>query len=119
MRGGFALFSLPFYIDAVNQVGFSQSTLLVPTLDAGLTVNANLANPFPAGVLEPPGASWACDVARSGGEHGPDRAPEHPRPALCRQPAARAAGPRGGGSRVRAQRELDVRVANVELNPVP
>ena len=57
MRGGFALFSVPFYIDAVNQVGFSQSTLLVPTLDAGLTFNANLANPFPGGVLEPPGAS--------------------------------------------------------------
>jgi hypothetical protein len=57
VRGGFAMFSVPFYIDAVNQSGFSQSTLLVPTLDAGLTFNANLANPFPGGVLEPPGAS--------------------------------------------------------------
>lgn len=57
LRGGFAIFSTPFYIDAVNQSGFSQSTLLVPTLDAGLTFIADLANPFPGGVIEPPGAS--------------------------------------------------------------
>ncbi len=57
LRGGFAIFSIPFYIDAVNQSGFSQSTLLVPTLDAGLTFMADLANPFPGGVLVPPGAS--------------------------------------------------------------
>ena len=107
VRGGFALFSVPFYIDAVNQVGFSQSTLLVPTLDAGLTVNANLANPFPGRRARAAGCLvGAGDVARPGGEHCAHRAPEHPRPALCRQPAARAAGPRGGGGRVRAQREL-------------
>jgi len=57
VRGGIAVFSVPFYIDGVNQSGFSQSTLLVPTLDAGRTFIADLANPFPGGVLEPPGAS--------------------------------------------------------------
>jgi hypothetical protein len=57
LRGGFAIYSVPFYLDGVNQSGFSQSTNLVPTLDAGLTFNADLANPFPGGVLEPLGAS--------------------------------------------------------------
>ena len=119
VRGGFALFSIPFYIDAVNQVGFSQSTLLVPTLDAGLTVNANLANPFPAGVLEPPGAS--SGLATSLGQ-AVNVVPIERRSALARRYA------------VSLQRELpgrtvaevafvrndnyDMRVP-VELNPVP
>ena len=81
MRGGFALYSVPFYIDAVNQVGFSQSTLLVPTLNAGLSFNANLANPFPGGVLEPTGAS--SGLATSLGQAVntcAHRAPEPPAP---------------------------------------
>jgi hypothetical protein len=47
----------------VNQTGFSQSTSLVPTLNAGLTFApacttcGNLLNPFPTGVIAPPGAS--------------------------------------------------------------
>ena len=66
LRGGFALYSIPFYVDAVNQAGFSQSTLLVPTLDAGRPFNANLANPFPSGVLEPraPRSAWRRRSAR-------------------------------------------------------
>jgi Carboxypeptidase regulatory-like domain/TonB dependent receptor len=57
LRGGFAIYSVPFYIDGVNQSGFSRSTQIVPTLDAGLTFNATLANPFPDGVADPLGAS--------------------------------------------------------------
>ena len=120
VRGGFALFSVPFYIDAVNQVGFSQPTLLVPTLNAGLTFNADLANPFPAGVLEPPGASLG--LATSLGQ------------AVNTVPIERQ-NTRARRYAVSLQRELpgravaevafvrnenyDVRVANVELNPVP
>jgi carboxypeptidase family protein len=58
LRGGFAIYSVPFYIDDdVNQPGFSQPTQIVPTLDGGLTFQATLANPFPNGVADPPGAS--------------------------------------------------------------
>jgi hypothetical protein len=63
VRGGFGLYMVPFVIDGVNQTGFSQSTSIVPTLNAGLTFApacatcGNLFNPFPTGVIEPPGAS--------------------------------------------------------------
>jgi Carboxypeptidase regulatory-like domain/TonB dependent receptor len=57
LRGGFAIYSVPFYLDGVNQSGFSQSTQIVPTLDGGLTFDATLANPFPDGVADPLGAS--------------------------------------------------------------
>jgi len=57
LRGGWSVYSVPFLIDGVQQATFSQSTNLVPTLDNGLTFRANLANPFPDGVAEPPGSS--------------------------------------------------------------
>jgi hypothetical protein len=57
VRGGWAIYSVPFFIDGVQQSGFSQSTNIVPTLDNGLTFRANLFEPFPDGVAEPPGAS--------------------------------------------------------------
>jgi hypothetical protein len=63
LRGGFGIYVAPFTIDAVNQTGFSQSTSIVPTLNAGLTFApacttcGNLLNPFPTGVVAPPGAS--------------------------------------------------------------
>jgi hypothetical protein len=56
LRGGWGIYMVPIIIDGVNQSGFSQATNLVPTLDAGLTFVANLSNPFPNGVLEPPGS---------------------------------------------------------------
>jgi hypothetical protein len=56
LRGGFAMYSIPFYVDAVNQTGFSRSTLLVPTLDAGLSFNA-ISRTHSPGVLEPVGSS--------------------------------------------------------------
>ena len=46
-----------FDISGIYQPGFSQATNIVPTPDAGLTIRATLANPFPDGVAEPPGAS--------------------------------------------------------------
>jgi len=57
LRGGWAIYTVPFLIDAVNQSGFSQSTNIVPTLDNGLTFRANLFDPFPDGVPDPSGAS--------------------------------------------------------------
>jgi hypothetical protein len=41
----------------VIQQGFSQATLLIPSLDNGLTFRASLANPFPDGLTPPSGAS--------------------------------------------------------------
>ncbi len=57
LRGGWAIYSVPFFIDGVQQSGFSQSANIVPTLDNGLTFRANLFEPFPDGVASPPGAS--------------------------------------------------------------
>jgi len=57
IRGGWAMFTVPYLIDGVQQAGFSQSANLVPTFDNGLTFRATLANPFPDGVPRPPGAS--------------------------------------------------------------
>jgi hypothetical protein len=63
LRGGFGLYMVPFVIDGVNQTGFSQSTVIVPTLNAGVTFApacgacGDLFTPFPTGVAEPPGAS--------------------------------------------------------------
>lgn len=61
LRGGWGIFAVPFvmnYISGfINQTGFSQSTPLVGSTDNGLTFVGTLANPFPSGVLSPPGAS--------------------------------------------------------------
>jgi hypothetical protein len=57
LRGGWGIYAVPFIIAGVNQSGFSQATNIVPTLDGGLTFVANLTNPFPSGIEEPPGAS--------------------------------------------------------------
>jgi len=54
LRGGWGLYSTPWTVSGnsiVNQSGFSQSTALVPSNDNGLTFVANLANPFPNGVV--------------------------------------------------------------------
>jgi hypothetical protein len=56
-RGGWAVYTIPFIIDGVQQPGFSQPVNLVPTLDGGLTFRANLFDPFPEGIVAPPGAS--------------------------------------------------------------
>jgi Carboxypeptidase regulatory-like domain len=120
LRGGFAIYANPFYIDAVNQAGFSQSTLLVPTLDAGLTFTANLANPFPGGVLEPQGASLG--LATSLGQ-SVNVFPIERKNALSRRYALSLQRELSGrvlieGAFVRNV-NYDMRVGNVELNAVP
>jgi Carboxypeptidase regulatory-like domain len=59
LRGGWAIYSVPalFDISGIYQPGFSQATGIVPSLDTGLTIRATLANPWPDGVLTPPGNS--------------------------------------------------------------
>lgn len=57
VRGGAGLFTYPYVFDAINQPGFSQSTLLVSTTDSGKTFIADLNNPFPNGLGIPPGSS--------------------------------------------------------------
>ncbi len=56
LRGGIGLYSYPYFFDAINQPGFSQSTLLVSTTDSGKTFIADLNNPFPNGLGVPPGS---------------------------------------------------------------
>jgi outer membrane receptor protein involved in Fe transport len=62
VRGGWAIYTVPQIIDDVYQPGFSQATNIVPTLDNGLTFRASLANPFPDGAQDPPGASRGADT---------------------------------------------------------
>jgi Carboxypeptidase regulatory-like domain len=59
LRGGWAIYAVPalFDVSGIYQPGFSQGTSIVPSLDTGVTIRATLANPFPDGVAEPPGAS--------------------------------------------------------------
>jgi hypothetical protein len=59
VRGGWAIYTVPalFDISGIYQPGFSQATGLVPSLDTGITIRSTLANPFPDGVLDPPGNS--------------------------------------------------------------
>jgi hypothetical protein len=57
LRGGWGIYTVPFVIDGVQQPGFSQATNIVPTLNGSLTFVANLTDPFPSGVLTPPGSS--------------------------------------------------------------
>ncbi len=60
IRGGFAIFTAPFQIQAPNQSGFSTPTLFVPSSGGntdGLVFTATLDNPFPGGVAASPGSS--------------------------------------------------------------
>ena len=51
IRGGWGIFMIPFFLDAINQNGFSRNTPLVASPDRGLTFTASLANPFPNGYI--------------------------------------------------------------------
>jgi hypothetical protein len=62
LRGGLGVYTVPNIIFGNFQPGYSQSTPLVPTLDAGLTLRANLLNPFPDGVQEPVGSSLGANT---------------------------------------------------------
>ncbi|MEK7755328.1 MAG: TonB-dependent receptor, partial [Acidobacteriota bacterium] len=56
VRAGYGVFFQSLEAD-IPQQGFSQRTLVVPSLDNGLTFHATLRNPLPEGLLPPPGAS--------------------------------------------------------------
>jgi len=58
-RGGYGIYFEPIGVpnSDVIQTGFTQTTQLVPSVNNGQNFIATLANPFPAGVLLPTGAS--------------------------------------------------------------
>lgn len=57
VRGGWGLYTSPFVIASVNQMGYSQSTPFTASQDRGLTFQSTLNNPYPSGVLQPAGNS--------------------------------------------------------------
>jgi len=57
VRGGWGIYTSPFVINSINQMGYSQSTPFTATTDRGLTLQSTLNNPYPAGVLTPVGNS--------------------------------------------------------------
>lgn len=59
LRLGYGIFTGPIGVYYTNtiQTGFSQTTPIQVTLDNGLTYIASTRNPFPNGLLAPPGAS--------------------------------------------------------------
>jgi len=59
VRAGWGVFydSLGVNYNTVLQQGFSQSTALVPSTNNGVTFTGTLDNPYPNGVLTPPGSS--------------------------------------------------------------
>ncbi|HET8548987.1 MAG TPA: carboxypeptidase regulatory-like domain-containing protein [Bryobacteraceae bacterium] len=61
LRGGYGLFFLnPIVTGNLN--GFSQNTPYVASLDAGRTPANTISNPFPTGLLQPPGASLGLET---------------------------------------------------------
>jgi hypothetical protein len=56
LRGGFGISYIP-QVSFGNSFGFSQSTPYVATLDAGQTPASAVSNPFPSGLLAPPGSA--------------------------------------------------------------
>ena len=111
LRGGWAIYAVPalFDISGIYQPGFSQATNIVPSNDVGLTIRATLANPFPDGVLAPPGNSNGVEhVPRP--RHRPvqrqPRLPQRPVDAVVAEHAARAAGAVGRRGRLRREPQL-------------
>jgi hypothetical protein len=51
LRGGWGMFMVPFFMDALNQNGFTRNTPLIASPDRGLTFSSSLANPFPSGYV--------------------------------------------------------------------
>jgi hypothetical protein len=62
LRGGYALVYGQTWYDPGNAPGFSQTTNMVTSIQAGVPVNT-LDNPFPAGILTPVGASLGLSTA--------------------------------------------------------
>ncbi|MDZ7380020.1 MAG: TonB-dependent receptor, partial [candidate division KSB1 bacterium] len=56
IRGGYGLFYGPTTLMSETRHGFSATTPFVASIDGGLTPYNTLNNPFPQGILAPPGA---------------------------------------------------------------
>jgi hypothetical protein len=56
-RGGYGLFYLPNNVSNYRRDGFSLSTQMVTSLDDNLTPFNRLSDPFPTGLVQPPGAA--------------------------------------------------------------
>ncbi len=57
LRGGYGIFFAPQYFGGGYNPGFSQSTPYTGSVDGGLTPFTTLSNPFPGGLISPPGRS--------------------------------------------------------------
>lgn len=80
MRGGWGRYYLNPSNDFLQSAGFSETTLLVPSLDGGRTVVPELlTNPYPNGILVPKGASGGDQtfVGRGFGFVNPDLKTPH------------------------------------------
>lgn len=63
VRGGWGMFLVPHNFVGLNEPGYTQSTSVVPSLDNGLTFVANLANPFPSGIVPASGSSLGLQTS--------------------------------------------------------
>lgn len=63
VRVGFGIFSAPFQVQPINQVGFTANTPFIPTTNNGLTFLADLNNPFPTGLNPALGSSLGLNTA--------------------------------------------------------
>jgi hypothetical protein len=66
IRGGAGLFSYDFYFDAGNQIGFSQPTGIISTLDNGKTFLADISNPGFTALTPPTGSSLGAATGLGG-----------------------------------------------------
>ena len=78
MRGGYALSYLPTFDTGYNN-GFSVTTTVVASTDAGITPAARLSNPYPNGIDQPVGSSQglATLVGRGFTYSNPERVIPH------------------------------------------
>jgi hypothetical protein len=57
LRGGLAMYTVPYPLEAINATGFASVTPVDPSPNLGLTFTASLANPYPNGRTAPTGSS--------------------------------------------------------------
>lgn len=62
LRAGTGIFYSTYGTTGVNQPGFSQNTSFVATQNSFLMPYSTLSNPFPTGILQPPGASLGINT---------------------------------------------------------
>jgi hypothetical protein len=62
VRGGWAVYTQPSYVQGARQLGFSSSTPLTASLDGGRTFRATWFDPFPDGLINPIGQALGADT---------------------------------------------------------